>query len=77
MAIKKTIRTKLGSVEKQLARRVSSLERDVTRLTKKLEKKEHEIKNLKDKLTAGQIKNIKIKVKKAKKAIGKHLPGIS
>ena len=77
MAIKETIRTKLGSVEKQLARRVSSLERDVTRLTKKLEKKEHEMKKLKDKLTAGQIKNIKIKVKKAKKAIGKHLPGIS
>ena len=45
-------------------------------MTKKLEKKEHEIKNLKDKLTAGQIKNIKKIVKKAKNAVGKHLPGV-
>jgi predicted nucleic acid-binding Zn-ribbon protein len=76
MAIRKTIRTKMGSVEKQLARRVSSLEKDVARLMKKLEKKEHEIKKLKHKLTSGQIKNVKKKVMKAKKAVRKHLPGI-
>jgi len=76
MAIPKTIRTKIGSVERQLARRVGSLEKDVARLMKKLEKKEHEVKKLKDKLTSGQIRNIQKKVKKAKKAVRKHLPGI-
>jgi predicted nucleic acid-binding Zn-ribbon protein len=75
MAIRKTIRTKVGSVESKLTRRVSSLEKDVARLMKKLEKKEHEIKKLKDKLTSGQVKNIRKKVTKAKKAVRKHLPG--
>jgi predicted nucleic acid-binding Zn-ribbon protein len=76
MAIQKTIRTKIGSVEGQLARRVRSLEKDVTRLMKKLVKKENEFKKLKDKLTSGLVKNVKKKVKKAKKAVRKHLPGI-
>ena len=75
MAIRKTIRTKIGSVERQLTRRVGSLEKDMARLMKKLEKKELEIKKLKDRLTAGQIKNIRKKVRKAKKAVRKHLPG--
>lgn len=76
MAIAKTVRAKIGSVEKQLSRRVSSLEKDVTRLMKKLEKKEHEVKKLKDRLNAGLVKNVRKKVKKAKKAIRKRLPGI-
>jgi hypothetical protein len=31
---------------------------------------------MKDKLTSGLVKNVKKKVKKAKKAVRKHLPGI-
>ena len=76
MAIPKTIRTKIGSVEKQLARRVSSLEKDVKRLMKKLEKKEHEVKALKNKLKSDQVKNIKKKMTKAKMAVRERLPGI-
>jgi hypothetical protein len=76
MAIQKTIRTKIGRVEGQLARRVSSLEKDVARLMKRLEKKEHEVKILKDKLTSGLAKKVMKKVKKAKKAVRKRLPGI-
>jgi chaperonin cofactor prefoldin len=76
MAIQKTIRTKVGNVEGQLARRVHLLEKDVMQLMKKLKKKENEVKKLKDKLTSGLVKNVKKKVKKAKKAVRKHLPGI-
>jgi chaperonin cofactor prefoldin len=76
MAIQKTIRTKIGNVEGQLARRVHLLEKDVMQLMKKLKKKENEVKKLKDKLTSGLVKNVKKKVKKAKKAVRKHLPGI-
>jgi predicted nucleic acid-binding Zn-ribbon protein len=76
MALQKTIRTKIGRVEGQLAKRVGTLEKDVTRLMKKLEKKENEVKKLKDRLTSRLVKNVKKKVKKAKKAVRKHLPGI-
>jgi len=76
MAIQKAIRKKIESVEGQLSRGVRSLEKDVKGLTKKLEKKENEVKKLKDKLTSRLVKNIKKKVKKAKKAVRKHLPGI-
>lgn len=76
MAIEKTIRKKIGSIEGQLTRRVRSLEKDVSRLVKKVEKKENEVRKLKDKLTSRFVKEIKKKVKKAKKAVRKSLPKI-
>ena len=76
MAISRTIRKKIEGVEKQLARRVGSLEKDLTRLMKKLEKKEHEVKILKNKLRSGLVKDVKKKVKRATKAVRKHLPAI-
>jgi len=76
VAIQKTIRKKIGKLEGQLTRRVHTLEKDVTRLVKKLEKKEIEVIKLKDKIASAFLKNVKNKVKKAKKTVRKALPGI-
>jgi ElaB/YqjD/DUF883 family membrane-anchored ribosome-binding protein len=76
LTIQKTIRKKFGSIEGQLTKGVHSLEKDVARLLKKLEKKENEVKKLKDKMSSRLMKNIKKNVKKAKKSVRKHVPGI-
>ena len=45
-------------------------------MLKKLEKKENEVKKLKDKMSSGLMKNIRKIVKKAKKTVRRHVPGI-
>jgi hypothetical protein len=76
MAVTKTIRKEIGNIEVQLKKRVLSLEKDLANLGKKLEKKETEVKKLKDKMTSKFVKNVKKKVKKAKKEVAKRLTDI-
>jgi seryl-tRNA synthetase len=76
MALTKTIRKEIGNIEVQLKKRVLSLEKDLANLGKKLEKKETEVKKLKDKMTSKFVKNVKKKVKKAKKEVAKRLTDI-
>ena len=67
MADTKAIRKKIGAFENQLKKRVRTLEKDLTSLGKKLEKKELEVKKIKEKMTAKFVKNVTKKAKNAKK----------
>ncbi|MGZ9252763.1 MAG: hypothetical protein ACXW4F_11420 [Candidatus Deferrimicrobiaceae bacterium] len=76
MADTKAIRKKLGTIEDQLKKRVLTLEKGLTNIGKKLEKKELEVKKLKEKMTSRFVKDVKKKVKKAKKKVAKRLTNI-
>ncbi|MGZ9148883.1 MAG: hypothetical protein ACXW4G_10985 [Candidatus Deferrimicrobiaceae bacterium] len=76
MADTKVIRKKLGTIEDQLKKRVLTLEKGLTNIGKKLEKKELEVKKLKEKMTSRFVKDVKKKVKKAKKKVAKRLTNI-
>jgi hypothetical protein len=76
MADMKAIRKKIGNIEGDLKKRVVSLEKDLINLVKKLEKKENEVKRLKEKMTSTLVKSVKKKVKKAKKKVAKRLTNI-
>ena len=70
------IQKKIGKIEGQLKKRVRSLEKDLVALGKKLEKKETEVKKLKDKMAATFVKDVRKKVKKAKKSMKKQIARI-
>ena len=72
----KAIRKKLGNIEGQLMKRVRSVEKDLTILGKKLEKKENEVKKLKEKIASKFVKGVKKNVKKARKKVAKRLSNI-
>lgn len=76
MARAKTIQKKVESLESQLKKRVRVLERDVTRLTAKLGKRDSVIKKLKERMKAKQRKGIQKKVRETKKKIRKLVPKI-
>jgi hypothetical protein len=70
------IQKKIGKIEGQLKKRVRSLEKDLVALGRKLEKKETEVKKLKEKMTAAFVKDVKKQVKKAKKTVKKRIARI-
>jgi predicted nucleic acid-binding Zn-ribbon protein len=76
MAGTTAIRKKIGKIEGQLKKRVRSLEKDLASLGKKLEKKESEVKKLKEKMTASFVKDVRKKVKNARKTVSKRLSKI-
>jgi len=76
MAVTKAIGKKIAGIEGQLKKRVRSHEKDLSSLVKKLEKKEGEVKRLKEKMTSKFVKNVKKSAKKAKKKVAKRLTNI-
>jgi peptidoglycan hydrolase CwlO-like protein len=76
MAREKTIRGITGNIEGQLRKRVHALEKDVKRLTAKLEKKEGEVKKIKEKMLARKVKDIKKKVSATTTRIRRLVPKV-
>jgi predicted nucleic acid-binding Zn-ribbon protein len=74
MAREKTIRGKTGKLESQLNKRVRALEREVKTLSAKLEKKEGEVKRIREKMMARKVKDIKKRVSETTKKIRRLVP---